>query len=139
MNGLRVELDEIANSILAAGHDMLARCVPRFENLEGYLDFEDVHRVAGAIAADALSAESREIQSAARVMHRSSGHKVSVKDFKGRMETLFVRPFEEVSMTEWIERALQAGIDPLITGYLKAMTMKGETIRFPYMGKTGLL
>ncbi|KAF4154054.1 hypothetical protein CNMCM6069_000013 [Aspergillus lentulus] len=90
-----------------------------------------------AIAADALStAEARGSKPAARFVHHSSGHKVSMKDFRGRMETLFECPFEEVSMAEWIERALQAGIDPLITGYLEAMTMKGETILFPFMGET---
>ncbi|GFF43025.1 hypothetical protein IFM58399_06803 [Aspergillus lentulus] len=118
-------------------YSKLTRCVPRFENFEGYLDFDDVHRVAGAIAADALpTAEARGSKPAARFVHHSSGHKVSMKDFRGRMETLFECPFEEVSMAEWIERALQAGIDPLITGYLEAMTMKGETILFPFMGET---
>ncbi|KAL4759444.1 uncharacterized protein BDW70DRAFT_161729 [Aspergillus foveolatus] len=129
--------EDALNALLK--YSKLTRCVPRFENFEGYLDFEDVHRVAGAIVADVLSAESRESKSAARVMHHSSGHKISMKDFKGRMETLFACPFEEVSIAEWIERALQAGIDPLITGYLEAMTMKGEIIRFPYMGETGSL
>jgi thioester reductase-like protein len=128
--------EDALNALLK--YSKLTRCVPRFENFEGYLDFEDVHRVAGAIAADALStAESKESKPAARFVHHSSGHKVSMKDFRGRMETLFACPFEEVSMAEWAERALQAGIDPLITGYLEAMTMKGETIRFPYMGETG--
>ena len=42
-------------------------------------------------------------------------------------------------MADWIERALQAGVDPLITGYLEATTMKGETIRFLYMGENGSL
>ncbi|EAW16804.1 putative hybrid NRPS/PKS enzyme [Aspergillus fischeri NRRL 181] len=128
--------EDALNALLK--HSKLTRCVPRFENFEGYLDFDDVHRVAGAIAADALStAESKESKPATRFVHHSSGHKVSMKDFRGRMETLFACPFEEVSMAEWIERALQAGIDPLITGYLEAMTMKGETIRFPFMGEAG--
>ncbi|GFF56682.1 hybrid NRPS/PKS enzyme, putative [Aspergillus udagawae] len=127
--------EDALNALLK--YSKLTRCVPRFENFEGYLDFDDVHRVAGAIAADALStAEARASKPAARFVHHSSGHKVSMKDFRGRMETLFECPFEEVSMAEWIERALQAGIDPLITGYLEAMTMKGETIRFPFMGET---
>ncbi|KAF7179337.1 hypothetical protein CNMCM7691_008270 [Aspergillus felis] len=130
--------EDALNALLK--YSKLMRCVPRFENFEGYLDFEDVHRVAGAIAADALSsAESRETKSAVLFMHHSSGHKVSMKDFEGRMEALFACAFEEVSAAEWIDRALQAGIDPLITGYLEAMTMKGETIRFPYMGETGSL
>ncbi|PKX89257.1 uncharacterized protein P174DRAFT_507588 [Aspergillus novofumigatus IBT 16806] len=131
--------EDALNALLK--YSKLTSCVPRFENFEGYLDFEDVHRVAGAIAADALStAEARASKpAAARFVHHSSGHKVAMKDFKGRMETLFACPFEEVSMAEWTGRALQAGIDPLITGYLEAMTMKGETIRFPYMGETGSL
>lgn len=130
--------EDALNALLK--YSKLTRCVPCFENFEGYLDFEDVDTIAGAIAADTLSAaESRESKPGARFMHHSSRHKVSMKDFKGRMETLFACPFEEVSMAEWIECALQAGIDPLITGYLEAMTMKGETIRFPYMGETGSL
>ncbi|KAJ5429570.1 hybrid PKS-NRPS biosynthetic cluster [Penicillium cf. griseofulvum] len=127
--------EDALNALLR--YSKLTRCIPRFENFEGYLDFEDVYTVAGAIAADALSAvQSRESKPATRFMHHSSGHKVSMKDFQTRMETLFECAFEEVSMAEWIERALQAGIDPLITGYLEAITMKGETIRFPYMGET---
>ncbi|KAH1552077.1 hypothetical protein LV164_002204 [Aspergillus fumigatus] len=53
--------------------------------------------------------------------------------------TEFASPFKEVSIAEWIERALQAGIDSLITGYLEAKVIKGETIRFPSMGDTGRL
>ena len=130
--------EDALNALLK--YSKITHCVPCFENFEGYLDFEDVHKVAGAIATDALThGDSEKGKSDARFVHHSSGHQVSMQDFKSRMETLFTCPFEEVSMTEWIDRALQAGIDPLITGYLEAMTSKGETIRFPYMGATGSL
>jgi hypothetical protein len=32
-------------------------------------------------------------------------------------------------------RALQAGIDPLITAYLEGMVERGEVLRFPFMGE----
>ncbi|GAQ05290.1 hypothetical protein ALT_2611 [Aspergillus lentulus] len=111
--------EDALNALLK--YSKLTRCVPRFENFEGYLDFDDVHR--GEQACRTIRAPLQRAQS----VHEG---------LQGRMETLFECPFEEVSMAEWIERALQAGIDPLITGYLEAMTMKGETIRFPFMGET---
>lgn len=127
--------EDALNALLK--YSKLLRSAPRFENFEGYFDFEDINRVADAITAEALSAESSPMSELAlRFVHHSSGHKVSMKDFKERMMTLSACHFEDVSMAEWIERALQAGIDPLITGYLEAMTLKGEMIIFPYMGET---
>ncbi|KAE8153458.1 hypothetical protein BDV25DRAFT_136914 [Aspergillus avenaceus] len=110
----------------------LTQSVPRFENFEGYFDFRDVREVAHAIAQDTLTADA---DAELRFRHHSSGCKVAMTDFSQRMETLYGTPFEEVSMGEWVRRATEAGIDPLITGYLEAMTQKGEVIRFPYMGE----
>ncbi|KAL4903195.1 hypothetical protein BDW74DRAFT_180062 [Aspergillus multicolor] len=130
--------EDALNALLK--YSKLTCSVPRFENFEGYLDFEDVHKIADAIATEALAVGSSqvsdsELKSTVHFKHHSSGCRVAMNDFKTRMEALFASDFEEVSMAEWIERALQAGIDPLITGYLEAMTAKGETIMFPYMGE----
>ena len=43
--------------------------------------------------------------------------------------------FEELEMKDWLERARQLGIDPLIVSYLDAVYSQDKLLRFPYMGE----
>lgn len=132
VTGDRAPNEDALNALLK--YTRLLRCVPRFENFQGYLDFKDVHEVAAGIANEAL--QSVEPCLTPRFVHHSSGEKVPMHEFRKHMEDMDGCCYEEVSVGEWIDRATEAGIDPLITGYLESMTQKGEIIRFPYMGKT---
>lgn len=40
-----------------------------------------------------------------------------------------------MSVAEWLDRTMMAGIDPLISSYLEAIVQKGEIIKFPYLGE----
>lgn len=42
--------------------------------------------------------------------------------------------FEEVPAEEWTKTAIEAGIDPLITGYLEGVMERGQAVVFPYLG-----
>lgn len=134
VTGAEAPSEDALNALIR--YSRLLRAVPRFENFEGYLDFRDVYEVADGIVSDALEnvAEDHEL----RFIHYSSGQKVEFKDFGRHMSSHFGTQFEELAVSEWIDRALEHGIDPLITGYLEAMTERKEIIRFPYMGESGV-
>ncbi|KAG6356925.1 hypothetical protein INS49_014800 [Diaporthe citri] len=133
--------EDALNALLK--YSRIARAVPRFDNFEGYLDFRDVRDVAAAIVSSALGRlleDEPEADGAAppRFVHYSSGQKIPFTHFARHMASRHGTEFDELSVAEWVDRALENGIDPLITGYLEAMTERKEIIRFPYMGEAGV-
>lgn len=139
VTGDKAPNEDALNALLR--YSMLTRAVPRFENFEGFFDFRDVHEVANEIAKEALTiitSNDDEINAttSVRFVHHSSGIKVPVNQFQKHMESMHGCRFEELSVTDWIGKAMKAGIDPLITSYLEALVQKGESIKFPYLGES---
>lgn len=122
------------NAILR--YSLLVQTVPSFGNVEGYFDFKDVHEVAHEIVEDAIALRLVKGEDpSVRFRHHSSGIRVSMAQLREHMEGMHKLPFEQIPLAEWIEKALHAGIDPLITAYLEAMVEKGEVLRFPFLGE----
>ncbi|KAK1749891.1 polyketide synthetase [Echria macrotheca] len=118
---------------------MLMRKTPSFSNAEGYFDFQEVTVVGSDIAAAALAlATDSGERGAVSFRHHSSGLKVPVSQFRQRMEETYGGVFEEVPAKEWITAATEAGIDPLITGYLEGVMERGQTMVFPYLGESAM-
>jgi len=138
VTGDKAPNEDALNALLR--YSMLTRAVPRFENFEGFFDFRDVHEVANEIAKKALADITSDDDgfnptTSTRFFHHSSGIKVPVNQFQQHMENTYGCSFEELSVADWIDRAMTAGIDPLVTSYLEAMVQKGEIIKFPYLGE----
>ena len=129
--------EDALNALLR--YSILMRAVPRFENFEGFFDFNDVNTVAAELASNVLETHQRRVTgdkiSSMRFKHYSGGIKTPVSDFKLRMEQIHGGQFAEIKMSEWIERARGFGIEDLIVSYLEAIVSRGETISFPYLGK----
>ena len=51
-----------------------------------------------------------------------------------RMQALYGSEFGRLDMREWIARAADGGMDPLISSYLESLVEKGRVIEFPYLG-----
>ncbi|KAJ5464099.1 hybrid PKS-NRPS biosynthetic cluster [Penicillium sp. IBT 31633x] len=141
LTGDRAPSEDALNALLR--YSLLTRSVPRFDNFEGFLDFCDVHVVAKRIVGQALhkypdqpshKTAAKDVQTISFV-HHSSGVKVPVHQFRQHLERLYGGEFQDVSVPKWIEKAVAAGIDSLITTYLEAMVDRGETIQFPYLGE----
>jgi thioester reductase-like protein len=125
------------NAILR--YSALLRTVPNFAKADGYFDFKNVEMVSKDIAEAAIAATLRRPGVATEGIvfrHHSSGAKVPVKAFKAHMEKIHGVKYEEADIGTWMELALEAGIDPLITTYLEGLVEKGVTITFPYLGET---
>ncbi|KAI4721978.1 hypothetical protein E4T48_01732 [Aureobasidium sp. EXF-10727] len=132
--GTEAPNSDALNAILR--YSLLIQTVPSFGNVEGYFDFKDVHEVAREVVEDALALrQTNDKDFAVRFRHHSSGIRVSMAQLREHMEGMHKLPFEQVPLAEWIEKALKAGIDPLITAYLEAMVEKGEVLRFPFLGE----
>ena len=126
--------EDALNALLR--YSILMRAVPRFENFDGFFDFDHVSTVAAKLVRNVL--EIRETEDKATSMtfkHYSGGIKTPVSDFRLRMEQIHGGPFAEIQMSEWIERARGFGIENLIVTYLEAIMSRGETISFPYLGE----
>ncbi|CAD0111492.1 unnamed protein product [Aureobasidium uvarum] len=132
--GTEAPNSDALNAILR--YSLLIQTVPSFGNVEGFFDFKDVHEVAHEIVEDALALRPVKGETCSvRFRHHSSGIRVSMAQLREHMEGMHKLPFEQVHLAEWIDKALQAGIDPLITAYLEAMVEKGEVLRFPFLGE----
>ena len=68
------------------------------------------------------------------VVHHSSGVKTPMAEFGARMQALYGSEFGRLDMREWIARAADGGMDPLISSYLESLVEKGKVIEFPYLG-----
>ncbi|KAI4210919.1 MAG: hypothetical protein LQ351_006238 [Letrouitia transgressa] len=135
--GTSAPSEDALNALLRYSIEMKA--VPRFENFEGFFDFNDVKAVAAELTRDVLSAHPRREaggrSSSIRFRHYSGGIKTPVSNFKLRMEQTYGGRFAEIEMKEWIQRARELGIEDLVVSYLEAVVSRGETISFPYMGE----
>ncbi|KAF7560685.1 hypothetical protein G7046_g3448 [Stylonectria norvegica] len=130
------------NAILRYSVSM--RCVPRLDRVQGYLDFGQVESVVDEIAAAAVQLvladgdgeeQAQKSKADIRFKHHSGGVKVPIKEFRSHMENIYGGSFDEVDVVEWISRAVQEGIDPLITAYLEGLLESGAPMVFPYLGE----
>ncbi|KAF7546390.1 hypothetical protein G7Z17_g8465 [Cylindrodendrum hubeiense] len=123
------------NAILR--YSVAMRCVPHLDNVGGYMDFGKVENIVDEIAEEALKLAQAGIDDVAAIQfkHHSGGVKVPINEFRAHMETIYGGSFEEVDMSEWMHRAADAGIDPLITAYLEGILDTGAPMVFPYLGE----
>lgn len=128
----------------------LMHAVPQFENFQGFLDFHPVQEVAGGIVRAALTSPERrgELTGLSTIrlspspsipslvfVHHTSGVKVPVRELGLRLKQIYQCEFENVTISEWLKRARQFGLDVVISSFLEAMVEKKETITFPYLGQ----
>jgi aspyridone synthetase (hybrid polyketide synthase/nonribosomal peptide synthetase) len=123
--------EDAQNALLR--YSVLLRAVPSFKNMEGYFDFKDVGIVAADIAA--ATAIPQDSQDPVTFRHHSSGVKVPIAAFRRRMEQLYSGEFAELDQSEWLERAMERGIEPLIVSYLQAIGQRDQTVSFPFLGE----
>ena len=113
---------------------IMMRAVPRFDNFEGFFDFKEVHAVAGEIVDDVM--KERAGADKLEFRHHSGGERIPVDEFGEHLERRNGVPVKKISVEEWMEKAIELGIEDLIVGYLNAVVEREGTITFPYMGAT---
>ncbi|KAM3505085.1 hypothetical protein MY11210_008110 [Beauveria gryllotalpidicola] len=125
------------NAILRYSTSM--RCVPSLPEhmAQGYLDFAQVDKVVEEMVGHVLGlAEERQQEGPAVVYrHHSGGVKVPIHEFREHMESVYGGRFESVDLGQWIARAVDAGMDPLISAYLETFLEGDAPMVFPYMGE----
>jgi aspyridone synthetase (hybrid polyketide synthase/nonribosomal peptide synthetase) len=135
MTGPNAPREDALNALLR--FSVAQRAVPYFQNLTGYLDFAPAESVAAQITRLATTSPSllqRDEAGSQSVVHHSSGVKTPMTEFGARMQTLYGSEFGRLDMREWIARAADGGMDPLISSYLESLVEKGRVIEFPYLG-----
>lgn len=136
------------NAILRYSRSM--HCAPRLKRAEGYMDFAPIENVVASITDAALDLAMTTRQPLPKnpmgdaswtkwaeitFRHHSGGIKSPMGDFKAHLERVYQGTFEEVDMQEWVVRAAQHGLDPLIVAYIEALLDSGMPIVGAYMGE----
>ncbi|KAF4449922.1 putative polyketide synthase [Fusarium austroafricanum] len=67
--------------------------------------------------------------------HHSGGIKVPTSVLCEHLQSLFKTKFQELGMREWLYRASEAGMDPLITASIEGILEHDDPMIFPYMGQ----
>lgn len=115
------------------------RSVPSLpkDRARGYLDFGQVDKVVEEMAADVfrLVCESPDVSPKTAYKHHSGAVKVPIHEFRTHMESIYGGQFDSVDLSEWIARAVDAGMDPLISAYLETFLESDAPMVFPYMGE----
>ncbi|KAK8102501.1 PKS-NRPS protein [Apiospora sp. TS-2023a] len=141
--GDRAPPSDALNGVLR--YTRLMRTIPRFARVEGYVDVKNVDDIAFDIAASAINlasatsttngSNSGKGKAGIRYRHHSSGRKVTLEEWPAYMEELYGEPFETLDLPDWIARAREHGIHPLIATYLEGVVEKEELGLFPYLGE----
>ncbi|KAF4857120.1 Hybrid PKS-NRPS synthetase lepA [Colletotrichum siamense] len=119
------------NAILR--YSLQMKCAPLVTRGQGYIDFKPVDDVAMGIVESALIMAQRRTAGVS-FKHHSSRVKVPVDKFREHLEQDYEGKFESVEMKDWVAKAGNAGIDPLITAYLNGILESDEEMVFPYLG-----
>lgn len=123
------------NAILRFSISM--RCVPRLDKLKGYIDLVPLDKVISELseAAINLAKDLCDDTSSIQFKHHSSGVKVPAIKLRQHLEAMHDVQFEELELRQWMDRAAEAGMDPLITAYMEGILENDAPIVFPYMGE----
>ncbi|GIZ42216.1 hypothetical protein CKM354_000549200 [Cercospora kikuchii] len=123
--------DDALNSILR--FSALMSAVPQVSKLPvtGFFDFAPVEQVAASIAEAAIQTEQ---PPHLRFRHHSGGVEVRPAELKEYMEKFYGKEFEELELEQWIVKASELGIEPMIAIYLRAVFSRGQQLIFPFMG-----
>ncbi|KAF4963991.1 hypothetical protein FSARC_8041 [Fusarium sarcochroum] len=128
------------NAILRFSVSM--RCVPRLDRVKGYMDLARLENVVTELSEAAINlvqGQSSTSDNAVPIQfkHHSGSVKVPADKLREHLEGLYNIKFKELEMGQWIERASEAGMDPLITAYIEGILEHDAPMVFPYMGEQG--
>jgi amino acid adenylation domain-containing protein len=123
------------NAILRFSVSM--RCVPRLDRVEGYMDLAPLDKVVAELSESAINlaqGQSGDVTSV-QFKHHSSGVKVPASKLREHLQVSYGVEFEELELRQWMDRAAEAGMDPLITAYMEGIVENDAPMVFPYMGE----
>ncbi|XEU96090.1 hypothetical protein FSHL1_001375 [Fusarium sambucinum] len=98
--------------------------LPELSGWKGYFDFVPVENVAEGIVTTVR--ETRDDKLVYR--HHCGTKKIAVDDLKGYFETQQGKAMDTVSVEEWLDRAKNAGLDPLIGTLVQKTLSQGKGI-----------
>ncbi|CAK3945292.1 Polyketide synthase-nonribosomal peptide synthetase [Lecanosticta acicola] len=129
--GSEAPSEDALNAVLKCSYLMSA--VPQLSRLpvSGYFDFAPVEDVAAEIATAVAALEQ---PACLRFRHYSGGTKVPPSEFQGYMAKVYGKEFVELEFDEWVARALDVGMEPMIGVYLRTIVESGKEMVFPFMG-----
>lgn len=130
--GDRAPPSDALNGVLR--YTRLMRAIPHFAKVEGYVDIKEADEIARDIVSLAV-AMAGSSGTGVRFRHHSSGRKVTLEEWPDYMEEITGETFEVLELPDWIARAREAGIHPLIATYLEGVVEKEELGLFPYLGE----
>ncbi|KAI1505453.1 putative hybrid NRPS/PKS enzyme [Biscogniauxia marginata] len=109
------------------------RAIPDTKLWRGWLDFVSVDAVAMQIADEVY--EDYSWPGNVKYLYESGDHEISLSDLKGVLEREIGSRFEKVSLDEWVSRAQEYGLHPLLGEYLRGVS--DTPIVFPRLVKEG--
>ncbi|KAI0869277.1 putative hybrid NRPS/PKS enzyme [Hypoxylon argillaceum] len=116
-------------------YSRLLKAVPDTNLWRGWLDFVAVKRVAMQIADEVY--EDYSWPGNVKYLYESGDQEIPISDLKGVLEREQGAVFETLALGEWVKRALEKGLSPLLAGYLVKLEEEGAEVVFPRLVQQG--
>lgn len=113
----------------------LMKAVPVLEKIAGFIDYVPVEVVAAEIAGSLMG--ENETRDLVTFVHHTSATRITPQNLRKHFEDMEGCRFEEVTLSEWLCRAREAGMGEFPAAMLDALRSREETFYFPLLLKTG--
>ncbi|KAF7169928.1 hypothetical protein CNMCM5623_002479 [Aspergillus felis] len=124
------ETDMMANLLR---YSRALRAIPQTEGWTGWLDFVSADRVAMRIADEVY--EDYSWPGTVKYLYESGDREIPLSDLKGVLEREKGETFEVVPLSEWVSRAEEQGLHPLLGEYLQ--NISGMPLLLPRLVQQG--
>lgn len=128
---MSADADEMDAVNMIHKYSEILKTVPSLATFSGFLDMCKLPTTAEAILKSLTDNNFGVSYGATRIIHHTEDNVVPVHEFQTYMETRFGHPFKTLSMADWVTKAEEKGMSPVLAAFLEAVVERGDEARYP--------
>lgn len=128
---MSADADEMDAINMIHKYSEILKAVPSLATFSGFLDMCKLPKTAEAILKSLTEDNFGVSYDATRIIHHTEDNVVPVHDFQKYMEARSGHPFKNLSMGDWVIKAEEEGMSPVLAAFLEAVVERGDEARYP--------
>ena len=117
-------------------YSRLMKAIPDLTGAEGYFDFIAVDSVARGIVSHVLSRQKLPAPQSPTYIHHSGETVVPMTGMKEHLERTEGNAYRVLGMQDWVDAAVERGLNPLVATYLGTAQREGKSLAMPLLTKS---